>query len=110
MGHSAKPGSGAPRGPRIWSCQGAVLWFSNLIVMNVLRCAEVSEQNPDLRNGVHGVPVTVTIVSDLVKGLQQNQIGTFAGAMGPDTIYKTTLGTGSMVIIPPGALKNMFNK
>ena len=78
--------------------------------MNFLKCADVFEQNPDLRNGVHGVPLTVTIVSDLVKGLQQNQIGTFAGAMGPDTIYKTTLGTGSMVIIPPGALKNMFNK
>jgi len=84
--------------------------FSNLIVMNCLKCVDVFERNPDLRNGVHGVPLTVTIVSDLVKGLQQNQIGTFAGAMGPDTIYKTTLGTGSMVIIPPGALKNMLNK
>ena len=84
--------------------------FCNLIVMDFLKCAEVFEQNPDLRNGFDGVFLTVTMISDLVKGLQQKQIGTFAAAMAPNAIYKTTLGAGSMVIIPPGALKNMFNK
>ena len=81
--------------------------FCTVVAMDFEKTAIAFEQVPELRNGVHGTPITVNVLSDLIKGLTPEQIGTLVTAMGPRAIYKTTLGVGSMICIPPGMFQSL---
>ena len=82
--------------------------FCNLMALDFLKCATAFEQHVELRNGRHGEPVTVQLVGEMIKELKNDQVAALVTALGPDAAFNTTMGAGSIAIIPPGMSDNTF--